>query len=95
MIDFFKPGFPVSEAMDNGVERIAGRYKDTVLIGKVDCMTDTWVQYQFDILGFPTFLFLNGGKEARRLVKVRADESPEMMEDSLVFIIDSLLSGAR
>ena len=93
MIDFYMPGFPVSEAMDGGVARIAQRYRDTVLVGKVDCQADNWVQFQFDIMAFPTFLFLDGGKEARRLVKVREDESPETMEDSLIMIIDSLLAA--
>ena len=85
LIDFYSPDIIASQKMDNSVVKIAERYTGKVLVGKVNFSEDKDLRYQFDINYVPTFLFLNGGKEARRLEKPAGD-------DSLAIIIDSLLA---
>jgi thioredoxin-like negative regulator of GroEL len=85
LIDFYSPDIIASQKMDSSVVKIAERYKGNVLVGKVNFSEDKDFRYQFDINYVPTFLFLNGGKESRRLVKPNND-------DSLAIIIDSLLT---
>jgi thioredoxin-like negative regulator of GroEL len=84
LIDFYSPDIIASREMDSSVVKIAERYKGNVLVGKVNFSEDKDLRYQFDINYVPTFLFLSGGKEARRLEKPTSD-------DSLAIIIDSLL----
>jgi thioredoxin-like negative regulator of GroEL len=85
LIDFYSPEIIASQKMDSSVVKIAERYKGSVLVGKVNFSEDKDLRYQFDINYVPTFLFLDGGKESRRLVKPNND-------DSLAIIIDSLLA---
>jgi thioredoxin 1 len=83
MIEFYSPDIIACQKMDSSVTRIAERYKGKALVGKVNFTEDDQLQFQFDIRYVPTFLFLNGGQEARRLEKPNGD-------DSLAIIIDSL-----
>jgi thioredoxin 1 len=83
MIDFFSPTCMACQMMDSVVAALAGRYAGAALIGKVNVLEDRTVQYTFNIQWWPTFVFLVGGSEVRRVVGITP-------EDSLAAILDSL-----
>ena len=88
MVDFYGPDIAASRVMDSSVIRMAQRYKGRAVIAKVNFSEDNTIKYHYDIMYVPTFLFLDGGKEVRRLAKTTS-------EDSLLMIMDSLLARAR
>ena len=91
MVEFYSSYCWACLELDSVVTRLGIRYKGKVLIGKVDVQSDSTIRNAFSIDRTPTFLFLNSGKEIRRLFKTSENETPEMIEDSLIIIIDSLL----
>jgi thioredoxin 1 len=85
MVEFFRSTCSPCQRMDSVVSEVAVRYNGPAVIGKVDVAKDDTLQYADSIYWTPTFLFFSGGKEARRLIGVQA-------EDSLTCIIDTLLA---
>jgi thioredoxin 1 len=90
LVEFYSPQSPSCQEMDSGVARISRKYKDTLLIGKVNFLEEPNLSDQYYIQVLPTFLFLKGGKEVRQLIREYPKEAPSVVEDSLVMILDSL-----
>jgi thioredoxin-like negative regulator of GroEL len=86
MIEFYRPSCPPCRIMDSTVAHIAVRFKGKALVGRVNDEVDDTLQYAYDATITPTFIYFNGGRESRRLVGTRT-------EDTLAAILDSLLGS--
>jgi thioredoxin 1 len=84
MVDFFSPLCGACQAMDGIVDSLSLQFAGRALIGKVNVLEDTTLQRTFAIQWWPTFVFLNGGVETRRVIGVTPRET-------LAAILDSLL----
>jgi thiol-disulfide isomerase/thioredoxin len=91
MVEFYSPESYFCREMDSAMARVSRRYKDSVLIGRVNYLTEQGLAGRYSIQVLPTFLFLKGGAEARQCIRNNMDPaSAAKVEDSLVMIIDSL-----
>jgi thioredoxin-like negative regulator of GroEL len=85
MVDFFWPSCIHCQRMENVVVKLALRYKNKALIGKVNCQNQNdSLSNAYNIKYIPNFNFFINGKLARTMVG-------ETDGDSLAFVIDSLL----
>jgi thioredoxin 1 len=89
MIEFYSPTCTPCIKMDSVIARLGERYKKKALVGKVNVRTDDTIQYAFSIQWTPTFIFLNSGKEIRRVYGVYAEDSLAAIIDSLLISVDS------
>jgi thioredoxin 1 len=83
MVDFFSPTCGACQMMDSVVVALERRYAGAALIGKVNVLEDRTVQYAFNIQWWPTFVFLVGGIEVRRVVGTTPEESLAAILDSM------------
>jgi thioredoxin 1 len=89
MVDFFFSPCDSCKGMDKTVEKLAQNYKEKALIGKANILeNNAFFRDSFSIHFNPTFVFFNGGNEARRILGVDKD-------DSLTAIFDSLLGSQQ
>jgi thioredoxin-like negative regulator of GroEL len=85
MVEFYSPASLACQALDSSVEGIARRYGGKAVIAKVNFSQDDALKAEWDVWILPTFLFLNGGREVKRIVQPSGG-------DSLVMVLDSLLA---
>ncbi|MCS7098428.1 MAG: thioredoxin [Candidatus Methanomethyliaceae archaeon] len=68
VVDFWAPWCGPCIVMAPIFERLARKYKDKVLMAKMNVDENLEVPQRFNIYGIPTFIFIKNGKEVKRII---------------------------
>lgn len=68
VVDFWAPWCGPCIVMAPIFERLARKYRDKVLMAKMNVDENIEVPQRFNIYGIPTFIFIKNGKEVKRIV---------------------------
>ena len=79
LVDFWANWCGYCHALAPVIEQIAEEYADTVAVGKVDADSNGAIAAQFDVMGLPTVLLFENGREVDRLVGAMPKEAYRQM----------------
>ena len=71
MVDFWADWCGPCKMLSPAVERLAEKYGDQVLVGKVNVDQEPELARRFGVMSIPTVVVLKNGQEVDRLVGVR------------------------
>ncbi|RZN55304.1 MAG: thioredoxin [Candidatus Methanomethylicota archaeon] len=74
VVDFWAPWCGPCLMMAPIFERLAEKYKEKVLMAKVNVDENIIIPQRFNIYGIPTFVFIKNGKEIKRIVGAVREE---------------------
>jgi len=74
VVDFWAPWCGPCLMMAPIFERLAEKYKEKVLMAKVNVDENIIIPQRFNIYGIPTFVFIKNGKEIKRIIGAVREE---------------------
>ena len=84
ILDFWAEWCQPCKMLSPTVEEIAGEYKDTVKVGKLNVDDNPNTATKYGIRGIPTLLFFKGGQVIQQLVGVKSkSEIKKIIDDDL------------
>jgi thioredoxin 1 len=75
LVDFWAPWCGPCRMVGPIIEELAGDYDGRVVVAKVNTDENAATPGQYGIMGIPTMIVFNGGKEVERMVGARPKKS--------------------
>jgi thioredoxin 1 len=84
LVDFWAPWCGPCRMVGPVIEELAGDYDGRVVIAKVNTDENAETPGKYGIMGIPTMIIFNGGKEVERMVGARPKKSIAERLDELL-----------
>lgn len=84
LVDFWAPWCGPCQMVGPIIEQLAGDYDGRVLVAKVNTDENPAIPGEYGIMGIPTMIVFNGGKEVERMVGARPKKSLTERLDALL-----------
>jgi thioredoxin 1 len=84
LVDFWAPWCGPCRMVAPTIEELAGDYDGRVVVAKVNTDENAATPGTYGIMGIPTMIIFNGGKEVERMVGARAKKAIAERLDALL-----------